>query len=649
MTQARSSSGRRADLAGSKALYMNLRRDQLAALVARTDYYPLRLVYRAIYWLATRYLKTQLLRQEGILGIYLTGSYTRNDQLHGVSDIDVYVVIEGRYQEDDIHAQRLKDCFQHCLEVFPFLGPLEERLSQVVFTREDGTAKSSSLQYRQRCGLLVPMFERRGFALRASSSTAQEELGELTLQARMIVRAMILNKDNLYFWKRRLRALERVLKYTCGELKDTASEPTINWLKQLMQTDNYKLYRSIDSQDCSRCFSSFLELSGLIITRLKVMQANEITIPFEYLGEGARQACFVPTEDASAAVQIIDARGSAYEELKQQLQKGQAIRSKPLLCSFDDLIVLWDGREATSSNCLTAPWVFAGEQASELTFGCDFWQYLNQHVEESVAHLKATLFGEAQAEPDFDGCHSNSPASNLDDHAYVNALINLYRLNCLSRNGLRIFSDKIAALRNLQLQLPEHREFLGLLIQYVGEANEDNGSSLLLEFPNNFLAYAGSFFKALLDGATLPPANQLHKHLSLSLCVLTRDRTETLIEMLESVLKQRRSPDEVLIVDNSSSEMTKEALKPFLDKLPLKYVFSESHLVPHLRNVAINESSGEIICFTDDDCVLDPDWLLHVERVFLRNEMIGAVGGIVRHYMNSAKGTVEQFHEAYLG
>ena len=71
--------------------------------------------------------------------------------------------------------------------------------------------------------------------------------------------------------------------------------------------------------------------------------------------------------------------------------------------------------------------------------------------------------------------------------------------------------------------------------------------------------------------------------------------------------------------------------------------------LPALRNKAIASSTGEIICFTDDDCVLDKNWLAAVERSFLRSEEIGAVGGIVRHLDTQSGSAAELFYQQYLG
>jgi glycosyltransferase involved in cell wall biosynthesis len=44
------------------------------------------------------------------------------------------------------------------------------------------------------------------------------------------------------------------------------------------------------------------------------------------------------------------------------------------------------------------------------------------------------------------------------------------------------------------------------------------------------------------------------------------------------------------------------------------------------RNVGMEAASGEIIAYTDSDCVPDPDWLYFLVYTFLRSGFV-AVGG----------------------
>lgn len=66
---------------------------------------------------------------------------------------------------------------------------------------------------------------------------------------------------------------------------------------------------------------------------------------------------------------------------------------------------------------------------------------------------------------------------------------------------------------------------------------------------------------------------------------------------------------EILIVDNNSSDNTKNVVEKFRDNLPVKYVFEREQGLTFARNAGINSSSGAAILFTDDDLRFDDKWL----------------------------------------
>ncbi|HNW43239.1 MAG TPA: glycosyltransferase family A protein [Elusimicrobiales bacterium] len=134
----------------------------------------------------------------------------------------------------------------------------------------------------------------------------------------------------------------------------------------------------------------------------------------------------------------------------------------------------------------------------------------------------------------------------------------------------------------------------------------------------------------------------MQQKLTISVVIVTFNRAEMLGEALASLAVQARLPDEVVVVDNDSSDRTRGVAAGFEGRLPLKYVLEKRRSIPAARNAGVQNSSGDIVVFTDDDCVADRQWLYHLERVFLENPAVGLVGGEIlpcRH-----KGTfVEEF------
>src|SRR5262249_48517636 len=97
----------------------------------------------------------------------------------------------------------------------------------------------------------------------------------------------------------------------------------------------------------------------------------------------------------------------------------------------------------------------------------------------------------------------------------------------------------------------------------------------------------------------------------ISLCICTYNRSRSLNETLNSVrgLQSLEALLEILIIDNNSTDDTADIVETFAPELPIRRVVELSQGLSHARNRAIAEFRGELLLFTDDDVLLDPDWL----------------------------------------
>jgi len=72
----------------------------------------------------------------------------------------------------------------------------------------------------------------------------------------------------------------------------------------------------------------------------------------------------------------------------------------------------------------------------------------------------------------------------------------------------------------------------------------------------------------------------------------------------------RLLPLEVVVVDQSTDDSTAGVVAEFLSAdVPVRHQHLGSVGHTRARNTGIKISMGEIIAFTDDDCLVDPDWL----------------------------------------
>jgi hypothetical protein len=338
----------------------------LASLVAKTDFYPLRSVYRGIYWLGAKYLQNQLLQESGVLGIYLAGSFILGMEVHGVSDLDVLVVVDGQHRHNLPLVKRLRECFIRSSKCFPFIASpgfslvnlrldhlvVEERLTQIIFTREDGTVGEADFPYflyRQRSGLTMPLFEKAGFSLAKIPPSSQDILNELTLQVARIIKKMLSGKDNLYFWKTRFRYLIHALRMTGTSVSEPTGNKELNsWIEELKQTNSYQLYKRLDLDDSSRSFEASWQLVSSVIKHLKI--ENEVTGIPDHTDTTAQPGSQTLSESIPIGTNIIEASGLSYAELNTQLHKIDCRGCTPLLCKFEDFAVLLGGGCFSAAN-----------------------------------------------------------------------------------------------------------------------------------------------------------------------------------------------------------------------------------------------------------------------------------------------------------
>jgi glucosyl-dolichyl phosphate glucuronosyltransferase len=111
----------------------------------------------------------------------------------------------------------------------------------------------------------------------------------------------------------------------------------------------------------------------------------------------------------------------------------------------------------------------------------------------------------------------------------------------------------------------------------------------------------------------------------------TKNRPNDLYKAVISIVNQVRPPDELCIVDQSFDNSSKiEVLKALNENscIVVKYVHDMSILgLVDAKRVATEKSSGDLICFLEDDVVLEKNYLNEIEKGFLINKnMVGCCG-----------------------
>ena len=67
---------------------------------------------------------------------------------------------------------------------------------------------------------------------------------------------------------------------------------------------------------------------------------------------------------------------------------------------------------------------------------------------------------------------------------------------------------------------------------------------------------------------------------------------------------------ELLIIDNNSTDNTSQIVSSHLGFLPARRIFEPNQGLSRARNRAIDEATGDLILWTDDDVIVDQRWLI---------------------------------------
>ncbi|HEX9949315.1 MAG TPA: glycosyltransferase family A protein [Thermodesulfobacteriota bacterium] len=104
-----------------------------------------------------------------------------------------------------------------------------------------------------------------------------------------------------------------------------------------------------------------------------------------------------------------------------------------------------------------------------------------------------------------------------------------------------------------------------------------------------------------------------------SVIIPTYNRKELVKEAVQSVLEQDYPKIEVVIVDDGSTDGTKEELTRVFGS-PLRYVFQGNGGESRARNKGVIESKGELVCFLDSDDILLPGSISSRVQCFRDND-----------------------------
>ncbi len=136
---------------------------------------------------------------------------------------------------------------------------------------------------------------------------------------------------------------------------------------------------------------------------------------------------------------------------------------------------------------------------------------------------------------------------------------------------------------------------------------------------------------------------------TISIVIPTHNRVRMLQRLLKSVDALELAPDEVIIINDGSSDQTHNFLKEWEKNnhnfISIALNKSKSQGPGVARNMGIQLASSDAIAFTDDDCILHPSWIKSIKNsIFWERKKLAGIGGKVFHFRRGAVSEYYSYH-----
>lgn len=115
--------------------------------------------------------------------------------------------------------------------------------------------------------------------------------------------------------------------------------------------------------------------------------------------------------------------------------------------------------------------------------------------------------------------------------------------------------------------------------------------------------------------------------MTISVVMPVFNEEKRIFQTLKSIYEGSLTPLEIIVVDGGSSDHTVRIVKKnYPDVILLN---NPRRTAASGRNIGIKKARGEIIAFTDGDCIVDYDWIKNIKQYFEDNDIDGIGGKIL--------------------
>ncbi len=652
----------------------------LQAIILALSRTPLKGVFILVYDCGVRRVIAALSSHPAVCCILGSGSYFEKHPTYGLSDVDLIIVLNEKVMRVGAAVPEIASIYQREQYIFRFLGRWAEKEANLIYLSDlaAGFPAPESFRIRLKQGKLVTLYGELPEGIASGPITSGEVLGEIDTLLRFSLVAAPRHTKRQIFWKRIFTKL--IALADTSDLPEVAGtmrkRPDLNFLKQ---DDTRVFFRR---SDANTMFALHLELSRRMMDLIATRERTQKIQPVRY---SSAHICHEQTTSLVPPEFLRDLAAEQLIDIKRIPPVPIGFGPRMLYFGIGEPILIVKIHEAAYEGILRLRKIIGARPPTDTNalVSVDGFLFIisRQPTFVDLVPLDPLQFANVYAVVFGDRLEFEMPASVCAEQQAVattmfHALGNLYRANdnnvaklphpCIYRedegevieNALRILRataacgpDWVLIQRTddlfdyLRQKHPECIEFLNELERYQHCLYGD--LSLGKTEANNIYHCLHQFMYQALTGKNPIKVDPPRVHLGITVGVITRNRAGDLAEMLESLTRQVRQPDEVLVVDNGSTDSTQEVLEQFRERLPIRCEFLRRANIPAARNMVIDRAANEIISFVDDDCITEPRWLAAVERGFLHAENIGVVGGWVHHQPAPHRSTVDNYYRTF--
>ncbi|MBI4709239.1 MAG: glycosyltransferase family 2 protein [Candidatus Portnoybacteria bacterium] len=116
----------------------------------------------------------------------------------------------------------------------------------------------------------------------------------------------------------------------------------------------------------------------------------------------------------------------------------------------------------------------------------------------------------------------------------------------------------------------------------------------------------------------------------ISILIPCHNEERSIERCVKSCLEQTRKPDEIIVVNDGSTDKTAQILAGFGDQIKVANIEKATGNKSYAQEFGLQFITGDIFIATDGDTFLDKDFVKTIEEDFLAEPKLAAVGGYVR-------------------